>query len=399
MSPEPAGTESAAHASLSRRDFMRIGGLAAASASIPGVVPGLAEASFFAPKFKTKHVVLVALAGGVRSRETLLSPRNVPNLMRLGESGVVVPSVGVRNVGHYGALLSLFTGRFEVMGIRENDRGGDPTIFEYVRKHAGLPASRVWLSASGGPQQVNLAYSLHGDYGAEYGANLVSADGVFNAELKGLVSSLGRPQAPDEAEDALIAKLRAAVATDGPKLAGGLANDAETTRRVERLILDELTGRGPEITGPAAGDVRAMRTAVNVLQVFRPALLGIALTNADVAHSSFNGYVDVIKRNDGEIGYLMRSIEADPELRDTTTVIVLPEFGRDRDLNERNGLDHGDNSDELRRVALFASGPDFKKGATVKRTIESIDVCPTICHFFGVKPAHAEAKLARELFA
>jgi hypothetical protein len=382
---------------------MKAGGIAAAAAAtLPGLVPGLANAALLGPaRYKTKHVVLVALAGGVRSQETLFTPSNVPNLMQLGGEGVIVPSVGVRNVGHYGALLSLFTGRFEVMGIRENERGYDPTIFEYVRKHAGLKASDVWLSASGGPQQRNLAYSLHKDYGAAFGANLISADGVFNAEFKDLLASFGRPAAPDASEDALITKLRASIDPEAVRRLGaaGVASDPESTARLEKLILDELTGRGPEITGPASGDARAMRTAINVLQVFRPSLLGVALTNADVAHGSFNGYVDVIRRNDGEIGNLMRAIRADRALRDTTTVIVLPEFGRDRALNERNGLDHGDNSDELRRVSMFAWGPDFKKGATVKKTIESIDVCPTICQFFSVKPEHAEAKVARELFA
>ena len=73
--------------------------------------------------------------------------------------------------------------------------------------------------------------------------------------------------------------------------------------------------------------------------------------------------------------------------------MVLPEFGRDRNLNQRNGLDHGDNSPDLRRVAMFAAGPDFKQGKTVRKDMKSIDVCPTICELLGVKSEHTKGKV------
>ena len=61
--------------------------------------------------------------------------------------------------------MSLFTGISEARGIRENSRGTDPTVFEYVRKDLGLQASDVWISTSGGAQQANYSHSLHPDYG------------------------------------------------------------------------------------------------------------------------------------------------------------------------------------------------------------------------------------------
>ncbi|NJN14725.1 MAG: hypothetical protein HC813_03710 [Planctomycetes bacterium] len=77
--------------------------------------------------------------------------------------------------------------------------------------------------------------------------------------------------------------------------------------------------------------------------------------------------------------------------------MVLPEFGRDRNFNQRNGLDHGDNSPELRKVGMVAAGPDFKKGRTVTKDMKSIDVCPTICELLGVRSEHSDGRLMSEL--
>jgi arylsulfatase A-like enzyme len=134
--------------------------------------------------------------------------------------------------------------------------------------------------------------------------------------------------------------------------------------------------------------------------VFRPKVLGITLQNHDVAHNSFNGYVDVIRRNDAELGKLWDAIQADQELAETTAVVVLPEFGRDKDLNERNGLDHGDRSDHMRKVFLIAAGPDFKRNRVVKTDVRSIDVCPTLLSLFSKQPpAWSRARIMRDLFA
>jgi arylsulfatase A-like enzyme len=78
---------------------------------------------------------------------------------------------------------------------------------------------------------------------------------------------------------------------------------------------------------------------------------------------------------------------------------VLPEFGRDRDLNLRRGLDHGDDSDELHKVSLLAWGPDFRKGKVSSAEVRSLDVAPTIASMFGVSPASARGSVLPDLFA
>jgi len=380
---------------LTRRNFLRGSGIAMMG------LPLLSGAALAAPrksKYKTKHLVLVAFAGGVRSKETVGTPANVPNLMRIAEQGIICPNINVMNNGHFGATMTIFTGNTEYRGIRENERGPNPTLFEYVRKANGLPAQTVWLSTSGGAQQRNLVYSGHEDYGEKYGANLIDAEGIFNTEFKKVIESFGKPSVPGKAEDEAVAKLRRAM-NPPPATGGGLANDPETIERLQKYILEEIAGRTSRITGPGSGDARALQVAVSVLRIFRPTMLGVVLQNADIAHGSFNGYSSVIQSADAQIGRLWDSIQADPELRDSTTIMVLPEFGRDANLNQRNGLDHGDNSPDLRKVAMFAAGPDFKSGKTITKDFKSIDVTPTACALMGVKSEHAKGRVLKELFA
>jgi hypothetical protein len=378
---------------ISRRALLKAGVAAAGAAALPR--PLLAAG---APGYRTKHVLLVLFAGGVRSRDTIGTPANVPNLMKLAEKGVVFPRCGVANLGHYGASLSILTGVPEYMGIRENSRGFNPTVFEYVRKDLSLPASSVWLSANNGSQGANLAYGLNRGWGAEYGANVIDGDGVFNQEFRDVLSQFGRPRADAPEEQAALSRLRGAIRSDASDEKA--LNDEATAARVEKYIVDELTSSETvSLTGPGAGDAKALRIGASILQLFRPQLCCVSLTSADVAHGSYNAYLDVIRRNDQELGRILEVVQNDSRLRDATAIFVLPEFGRDRNLNQRNGLDHGDGSDDLQRVACIAWGPDFRQGKTADAGCSSIDVCPTICKLFGAEAPLARGRPLPRLFA
>jgi len=393
---------------LRRRELLRIAGLAGVSLAAGSLLGPVADAVAApdtpgpkAPAYKTKHVVLLAFAGGVRAREVIGANSAAPNLMKIADKGVVMPNVRAANLGHYGAALAIFTGCSEAKGIRENYRGTSPTIFEYLRKETSLPADQVWLSTTAGAQTVNFAYSDNADYGGKYGANLISTDGLFNAEFRNLVTSFGAVSLPSDKEQAQIAELMKSL--DATKLSGvkdkAFANDPEASLRIQRYILEELKGDTANITGPGAGDAKAIRVARNLLRLFKPKVIAIVLQNADVAHGSYDAYVDVIRRNDQEVGSLWSSVQADPELKDSTSMFVLPEFGRDHNLNERNGLDHGDGSDDLHRVFCIATGPDFRQGKTLTGGAESIDVCPTVAELLGAKTPDARGKAIKQLLA
>ncbi len=386
---------------LSRRDFLKAAGVTAGALAATALLPRAAEADQKPSGYKTKHVIFIALAGGVRAKEYLGMANNAPNIHKIIQQGCVIPATQVANLGHYAAALSMFTGVPENMGIRENQRGDYPTIFEYLRKQKGLPGKEVWLSASGGAQQLNIAYSLDSDHGQQYGANLVSSDGIFNAEFKEVVDAFGRPELPNDDDAKTLSEIRAAMDAElATRVKDGNAmNDAETARKVESFILSEISKNTTRLTGPGAEDVKTLRVGMNIMRIFRPTFMGFMLTNADVAHGSYNAYVEVVRRNDDEIGAIWRAVQADPELKDSTTIMICPEFGRDKDLNQRNGLDHGDGSNDLNHVAMVAAGPDFKKNQVIQNAWRSYDACATIGQLLGVKPERSKGKAIKDLFA
>lgn len=388
---------------LGRRDLLRAAAGAGAGLAAGATLLGRAATALAAEPtpYKTKHVLVVAFAGGVRARECIGTPANVPNLMRIAKRGVVMPNVRAANLGHYGAALAIFTGCPEAQGIRENARGASPTLFEYLRKSANLPAHEVWLSTTAGAQTVNFSYGTHRDYGARYGANLIGTDGLFNAEFRDLITSFGQVSVPSGAEADRVERLARSLDPgwlDGAP-GGALANDPSANLRIQRYILEELRGDTAQITGPGAGDAKAIRVARNLLRLFRPKVIGIVLQNADVAHGSFNSYVEVIRRNDQELGSLWDAVQADAALRDTTAMFVLPEFGRDASLNQRNGLDHGDGSEDLTKVFCVAAGPDFKQDKTIQKPVDAFDICPTVAELFRAKTPEAKGRTIKALFA
>lgn len=370
----------------SRRQFLQA--TVAGGALVGGGVlarPGSARAR--ALEQKTRHVVLVVFSGGVRTRETFGSPETTPNLTAMAAEGVLYPRMRTANLGHFGATMSILTGISEARGIRENSRGLDPTLFEYARKHAALEPGEVWITTSGGAQQTNYSYGLHEDYGAKYGANTLDGDGIFNREFQEVLKAFGKPRAMEAGEKSLLEKMRGSMGS-GAREDG--INTAESAARVEEYILKELTQGTSDVRGAGASDAKALRVARNLVALFKPRLTTVVLQDADIAHGSYNGYVEVIRRNDEFIGELWEAIKKDDELAESTAFFVLPEFGRDADLNSRRGLDHGDGSDDLHYVAGVAWGPDFRRGAVVAEEVRTIDVTPTICGLLG-----ADAPLAK----
>ena len=386
---------------ISRRHFLRGTGVGAAAVGLGATLDVkklMAAAYQSAPT--DRYVVLIGMAGGVRSKETIHKPEHIPNIMKkIVANGVVFTNTATNGSGHFGSTYSIFTGNSERSYSRSLEPSPNPTIFEYLRKHCGYPADRVWISTLGSQQDKLLACGSHEQYGPDYGANLISGSGLFNQEFKSVMDYFGKPSKNTEVEEKALASIRGPIAESSrARLASGglVSNSPEKVAEIERYILDEVAGGKQALTGPGAADAQALRLGFQIMRIFRPYIMGIRLAQADVGHGNFNAYVDVIRRNDGEIGSLWDMVQADKQLKGKTTFVMVPEFGRDRDLNKQGGLDHGDGSDDLRKVTMIIAGAGVKKGKTLTGDIEVVDIVPTICHLFGIEAPYSTGRMLYE---
>ena len=391
---------------MSRRLFLRSAGAGAAALGT-GMALNWNVKDVVAAAYESqpddRYMVLIAMAGGVRSKETIHMPQNIPNIMgKIIPNGVVFANTATNGSGHFGSTYSIFTGNSEQSYSRSLDPSPNPTIFEYLRKHRGYPADRVWISTLGSQQDKLLACGSHKEYGPEYGANLISGSGLFNQEFKSVMDYFGKPQKNTGPEEQALSLIRGPIAeTSLSRLAtqGLVTNSPEKVSEIERYILDEVAGGKQALTGPGAADAQALRLSFQIMRIFKPYMMGVRLAQADVGHGNFNAYVDVVRRNDAEIGQLWDMVQEDPELKGKTTFVMVPEFGRDTDLNKQGGLDHGDGSEDLRNVALIMAGAGVKHGKALTGDIEVADIVPTICHMYGIEAPYSTGRVLYEALA
>src|ERR1700727_1740360 len=92
-----------------------------------------------------------------------------------------------------------------------------------------------------------------------------------------------------------------------------------------------------------------------------------------------------IKRSDRLCAELWQAIQNHPEYANKTTMFILPDFGRDADIDSGgNGFQHHRTGDALSRTTwMMVLGPDVKQNVVVDRRVQSTDLIPTLGAYFG----------------
>jgi arylsulfatase A-like enzyme len=119
---------------------------------------------------------------------------------------------------------------------------------------------------------------------------------------------------------------------------------------------------------------------------YAPGLLWITLHDMDIAHAgAYSLYVEGIRRTDRLCSEIWSAIQSNPEYKDKTELLILPDFGRDSDFDAGgNGFQHHRTGDALSRTTwMMALGPNVRQNATVDRRIDSLDLAPTLAELLG----------------
>jgi len=110
------------------------------------------------------------------------------------------------------------------------------------------------------------------------------------------------------------------------------------------------------------------------------------------------GYLANITTTDDYAGQVWAHIQADPQMRDTTTLFITNDHGRHLDGHKDGYISHGDDCPGCHKIELLAMGPDFNRGVTTDIHRGQIDVAVTAAALLGVTIPGSTGQVMRELF-
>lgn len=369
-----------------RRQFLQAAGVGSAGMAMSKPMYSLAPSG----ATKIKKTVVVTFGGGARDEETFApgGQENIPHMMNelIPQATFCTQVVNRGILGHYVATASLATGVYETFDNFANVAPKNPTVFEHYRKGMKRPANDAWVIApSNGFNRIGQ--SDGSQVASGFGAQVVLpklllagalGDGHGRGDLKHMLQ--------DSYENPLVT----------PTLQ---QTDVPLSRLTEvlNLSVDDFSSHAQSLTSADELSVFVMR---RIMSQFAPNLLWITLHDMDVAHSgAYSLYIDGIRRTDRLCAEIWKAIETDPQYKGNTTMLVLPDFGRDSDFDvSGNGFQHHRTGDALSRTTwMMALGPQVRQNVTMDRRLDSLDLVPTIGALMGFQTPHTDGKAITEI--
>jgi hypothetical protein len=381
---------------LTKRRFLQLAGLSIA----PRILPKRLWAATRQPQAARK-VIIVTFGGGVRYSETFAPEgvRNIPRLVEMKPKGLFFKSCTNAGVlSHYNSTGSILTGNWQ----RVDDFGfqppATPTIFEYYRKQTGAGPMDAWAIAT------NKSFSLIGSgadrsLGQPYGANVVLPKQLLLEAVEGVVK---KNSGAGVANRENVLQHLETILSEGYEGVGWTIFKAGG--QLDRTVRDTLTHalveyiNGPE--APSSGDELTFFIAREVMREFSPRLMLVNFWDMDVAHwGSYSLYLQAITKTDRLTGMLWEEIQSNPSYKDRTTMLVLPELGRDGDINASNGfLNHRSGDPSCRNMWLLAMGAGAASGE-IERPVFHVDLAATAAELLGFKAGEITGRPLREILS
>jgi hypothetical protein len=355
--------------SLSRRNFLRAATGAVATSALLGPA---ANRGMAAPNRKA---VVVTFGGGARDEETFMpdGQENIPHLLlELMPQATFLSNVVNHGIlGHYVATASIVTGAYETFNNFAAVSPNNPTVFEYFRKDLKRPATDAWVVAPSNGF-ARIGESGNRLYGPGSGAAVILPKRLLSAALSASDGETYRHLLLDNYETPLYA----------PSLAGRQI-ELEQMAELLKLSVDDFAAHARNLASP---DELSVYVAKQLMRQLAPSLLWITLHDIDIAHSgAFSLYLEGIQRTDRLCSELWQAIQKEPEYANKTTMFILPDFGRDSDIDSGgNGFQHHRTGDALSRTTwMMVIGPGVRQNVVVDRSVESTDLVPTLGAYFG----------------
>ena len=383
----------------SKRGFLRMAGLAIADRAMPRwLLAGPANDKRHLTDNRHK-VIIVTFGGGVRYSETF-SPegvRNIPRLAELRSRGMFFKQCANSGVlSHYNSSGSILTGNWQRVDDFGFERPSSATIFEHYRKQTKAAPTDAWAICTNKSFSM-IGSSSHRDLGPAFGANVVLPKQLLLEAVDTVAKKRGGGGVADR--QTVLKQLEALVNESYEGLGwtifkAGRELDATVKSTLLRSLVEYI--EGPE--APSSGDELTYFMAREVMREFAPRVLLVNFWDMDVAHwGSYSLYLSAITRTDRLTATLWDEIQKLPAYKDKTTLLILPELGRDGDMNTANGfLNHRSGDASCRNMWMLALGKGIRKGE-VERPISHIDMAATAAEILGVKAPDMQGRILTEM--
>ncbi len=370
--------------SRSRRDFLRD----AARVSLGSALMSASPFVHAAAARKKRKVIVITFGGGARDQETFApqGQENIPHLLNeLAPQSSFFAQVANHGIlGHYVATASLATGVYETLNNFSAVPPQHPTIFEYFRKDLRRPASDAWVVApSNGFNRIGESDCR--PYGEGLGATVVLPKRLLRAATQGTATDY---------EHLLHDNYETPLYT--PQVEGS-EFELRQLETILRLSVDDFMAHARTLSSP---DELSVFIAKRLMKLEAPSLLWITMHDIDIAHSgAFSLYIEGIRRTDRLCAELWKAAQSEPEYAGNTTLLILPDFGRDADEDAGgNGFQHHRTGDAASRTTwMMVLGAGAREGVVYDHPVQSIDLVPSLGAMLGFSPAQSQGKPINEL--
>jgi len=372
------------HLGRTRRDFLRDAAGMALGASLMGTSPFV----YGATAAKKRKVIVITFGGGARDQETFAPDGqiNIPHMLGelIPQSSFFTQVTNHGILGHYVATASLATGVYETLNNFSAVPPQHPTVFEYFRKDLKRPVSDAWVVApSNGFNRIGESDCR--SYGPGLGARVILPKHLLSAATSGSNAAYGH-LLHDNYETPLYA----------PQIEGG-EFELKQLDTILKLSVDDFKAHARMLSSP---DELSVYIARRLMRQESPSLLWITMHDIDIAHSgAYSLYVDAIRRTDRLCADLWKAVQEEPEYAGNTTLLILPDFGRDADQDSGgNGFQHHRTGDPASRTTwMMALGAGVRPGVIYDNPIQSIDLVPSIGSIMGFTAEQSQGKPIKEL--
>ena len=346
--------------------------------------------------------VVMVIFGGVRRAETF-SPEGLENIPHLSRD--LLPSAAfypyARNEGvtaHFNAISSVFTGNWQRVDDWGKVAPTTPTMFEHFRRRLGVARTDTWVVASNKALTSQIGASSASDYGAAYGANVVFPKQLMVAAVANAIRAGRTGNMADRAKvEAELESMLQAGNYEG--LGWTVSDEADRLDPLVRGTIEDAISTFVRSGGPTSGDELTFLVSREVMRKFSPRLLVVILSDVEVAHfGAYALHVAGIRTGDRLAYQIWQEIESNSEYKGKTTLVILPEFGRDPDGSSTNGFcNHRADAESTRSTWMMVLGASVDKPQIIERPIQHVDLCPTVTALLGCPPMESQGGRLLEL--